>query len=129
MRAVEPHAPQVEGDGVEGDFVGVGVDALEVERGGAEDALLGDVEGEIEREVLDAERAVALEVTGAMREGEGARGGGERGLVARGGAAAGVQTVRDGHGSSARIADEVEKRKAECAEFVSVPRDRLGSRA
>jgi len=48
----------------------VGVDAAQDERGGAAKALLREVEREIERDVLDGERTVALVVPRAADEGE-----------------------------------------------------------
>ncbi len=107
-RAVEADAPEIEGDRVEVDLRRVGVDPPEVEGCGADDALLRDLEREIEREVLDLERSIALEVAGAVREREGARAGGGSAtvlVVTRGGAASGVQTVRDGHGSGGSFAE------------------------
>ncbi|WP_219827623.1 hypothetical protein [Salmonella enterica] len=59
-----------EGDGVELERAGVGVDAAEHQRSRAADALLGEVEREVERKVLDRERTVALEVTRARCERE-----------------------------------------------------------
>jgi hypothetical protein len=101
LRAVEADAAHVEADGVELHLGGDGIDALEVERGGAEDALLGDVERDVHREVLDLKRPVALEVPRAMGEREGASRSRGAGLVlTRARPAAGVEAMLDGHRSS-----------------------------
>ena len=63
-----------ERDGVQLDGRSVGVDAAQGQRCGPADAALREVEHEVERDVLDGERSIALEVAWARREGEGSAG-------------------------------------------------------
>ncbi len=78
--------------------MGVGVDALDVERGRPGDPAGGEIARQIEREVHDSKWAIALELAVGVGEGERAACGRVRGAFVNGGAAAaGVETVLDGH--------------------------------
>ena len=73
---------------------------MHVERRPTLDALRGHVQREVDREVIDGERPIPLEMTRARGERERAAGGGrEPALGPDGGAAAPlVQAMLDGHG-------------------------------
>ena len=119
LGAVDGDLAEGEADGVELHLLAHRVDADDVERGHAVDAAGGHVEHQGERQSVDAEGPVSLELPLGRGEGErtGAPGGdllplagaiapGGSGVVLEGASAALVQAVLERHGAGASLPDE-----------------------
>ena len=94
---VDGDAIDLEADGVERQVLRRGVDAPDVERRRGADGVGGDVEREVERQVIDGEGAIALEVSGARWKDERPPGGGVLGGANRGAAAPRVEALLESH--------------------------------
>ena len=102
---LDDHGPRVhrdaldlEADGVERQALRGRVDPPDVEGRRGVDPAGDDVEREVERQVIDGEGPVPLEVTGARREHEGAPGRSVPGGPDRGAAAPRVEALLESHG-------------------------------
>src|SRR5208283_1809823 len=87
LRRAEVHRRHVEADRVEDERLGLRVHPAQTQRRLATDAVLGDVEIEVEGQVLDRKWPVALELAGGLGKGKrsccGLGGVGQRARAAR----------------------------------------------